>query len=74
MTGFSDADFDDGCVMDELQARSFFPYRAKMVICSENTVSPGGASPSMERTSFASKRKPGGGKAEIAGPQRSNGK
>ena len=26
MTGFSDAAFDDGCVMDELQARSFFPY------------------------------------------------
>jgi hypothetical protein len=24
MTGFSDADFDDGCVMDELQARGFF--------------------------------------------------
>ena len=29
MTGFSDADFDDGCVMDELQTRSFFPYNGE---------------------------------------------
>jgi len=35
MTGFSDADFDDGCVMDELKPAVSSRTAAKMVICSK---------------------------------------